>query len=85
MIALCAQAKSIGKEQKLPQNIAHRGFKAEHPENTLRAFKAAIEDAGAHAIETDIHLSRDNVVILSHVSKIRGDIRLVLTRDRIRT
>lgn len=32
----------------------------------MRAFEGAIE-VGAHAIETDIHLSKDNVVVLSHV------------------
>ena len=32
----------------------------------MEAFKGAIE-VGAHAIETDIHLSKDGVVVLSHV------------------
>jgi phosphatidylglycerol phospholipase C len=52
---------------KLPQTIAHRGYKAAYPENTLAGFKAAV-DVGAHALETDIHLSKDKVVVLSHVS-----------------
>ena len=52
---------------KLPQAIAHRGFKAQYPENTLLAFSKAVE-AGAHALETDIHLTKDGVVVLSHVS-----------------
>src|SRR5690606_6879367 len=51
--------------RRLPQAIAHRGFKARYPENTMAAFSAAI-DAGAHALETDIHLPSDGVVILSH-------------------
>jgi glycerophosphoryl diester phosphodiesterase len=50
-----------------PQCIAHRGYKAAHPENTMGAFKGAV-GVGAHAIETDIHLSKDGVVVLSHVS-----------------
>lgn len=33
----------------------------------MGAFVGAVE-AGAHAIETDIHLSSDGVVVLSHVS-----------------
>lgn len=33
----------------------------------MRAFTEAV-DAGAHALETDIHLSKDGVVVLSHVS-----------------
>src|SRR4051812_10458973 len=53
-------------KRRLPQCIAHRGYKAENPENTMQAFKAAVEKGRAHAIETDIHLSKDNVVVLSH-------------------
>ncbi|KAH8687594.1 PLC-like phosphodiesterase, partial [Tricladium varicosporioides] len=49
-----------------PQAIAHRGYKAAFPENTMGAFKGAVE-VKAHAIETDIHLSKDGVVVLSHV------------------
>ena len=45
--------------------IAHRGFSARHPENSLKAFEAAIA-AGADAIETDMHLSRDGVPMCSH-------------------
>lgn len=50
----------------MPQCIAHRGYKAENPENTMCAFRAAIEKGRAHAIETDIHLTKDNIVVLSH-------------------
>lgn len=53
-------------QKRLPQCIAHRGYKAENPENTMCAFKAAINNGKAQAIETDIHLSKDNVVVLSH-------------------
>lgn len=45
--------------------IAHRGFSARHPENSLKAFEAAIA-AGADAIETDVRLSRDGVPMCSH-------------------
>ncbi|KAL1878790.1 hypothetical protein VTK73DRAFT_7547 [Phialemonium thermophilum] len=50
---------------ELPQTIAHRGYRAAYPENTLAAFRAAIA-VGSHALETDLHLSRDGVVVLSH-------------------
>ena len=53
--------------KRKPQAIAHRGYKAKFPENTMGAFKGAVE-VGAEAIETDVHLSRDGVVVLSHVS-----------------
>lgn len=49
----------------LPQTIAHRGYKAAFPENTMAAFRSAVE-IGAHAIETDLHLSKDGVVVMSH-------------------
>lgn len=53
-----------------PQAIAHRGYKAAYPENTMGAFKGAVE-VGAHAIETDIHLSKDGVVVLSHDATLK--------------
>jgi len=65
MSAGFTQARTVGK-RKLPQSIAHRGYSAENPENTMCAFRAAIEKGRAHAIETDIHLTKDNVVVLSH-------------------
>ena len=38
-----------------------------YPENTMAAFKGAI-DASVNALETDTHLTKDGVVVLSHVS-----------------
>lgn len=32
----------------------------------MGAFRGAVE-VGAHAIETDVHLSRDGVVVIAHV------------------
>ncbi|KAM0255148.1 hypothetical protein ACHAQJ_006071 [Trichoderma viride] len=51
--------------RRIPQTIAHRGFKASFPENSMAAFRAAVE-VGAHALETDVHLSKDGIVVLSH-------------------
>lgn len=51
----------------LPQAIAHRGYKALFPENSMGAFEGAVS-VGAHAVETDLHMSSDGVVVLSHVS-----------------
>ena len=52
--------------QVFPQAIAHRGYKTKYPENTMGAFVDAVR-AGVHAIETDLHLSRDGIVVISHV------------------
>ncbi|KAH7132346.1 Tubulin/FtsZ, GTPase domain-containing protein [Dendryphion nanum] len=60
-----ALARKDVSGNRRPQAIAHRGYKAKFPENTMGAFKGAV-NVGAEAIETDIHLSRDGVVVLSH-------------------
>ncbi|KAI1980978.1 hypothetical protein LOZ53_005775 [Ophidiomyces ophidiicola] len=54
----------------MPQTIAHRGYSSKFPENSMNAFKHAI-DVGANAIETDVHLSRDGVVVLCHDSTLK--------------
>ena len=48
-----------------PTVIAHRGFSASAPENTLPAFQSAI-DAGADMIEFDIRLTRDKQFVVIH-------------------
>ena len=52
-------------EGDYPRVIAHRGFPLDHAENTLGAFQAAL-DAGADILETDVHLSKDGVVVVAH-------------------
>lgn len=46
-------------------NIAHRGYSGKFDENTMMAFKKAIE-YGADGIETDIQLSKDGVPVIIH-------------------
>ncbi len=48
-----------------PIVYAHRGASAELPENTLEAFARAIE-VGADVVETDVHVTRDGRLVLSH-------------------
>jgi glycerophosphoryl diester phosphodiesterase len=43
----------------------HRGARGLKPENTLPSFEAAL-DAGVDSIETDVHLTRDGVPVLTH-------------------
>jgi len=50
---------------KRPWIIAHRGASAYEPENTLRAFRRAMEQ-GAELSELDLHLSKDGVLIVMH-------------------
>lgn len=48
-----------------PLIIAHRGASAYAPENTLAAFEKAIE-MQATVIETDVHQTKDSVLVLMH-------------------
>lgn len=48
-----------------PLVIAHRGFSHVAPENTLSAFRAAL-DIGADGIETDVQLTRDGKMVMHH-------------------
>lgn len=48
-----------------PILVAHRGYAARHPENTLAALAAALE-AGAPCVEIDVQLTKDRVPVLFH-------------------
>jgi glycerophosphoryl diester phosphodiesterase len=45
--------------------LAHRGYHARHPENTMDAFAAAARE-GVDGIETDVRLSVDGAPMLVH-------------------
>lgn len=44
---------------------AHRGFSEKYPENTMEAFKAAVE-LGVDQIETDVRITADGQLVLHH-------------------
>jgi glycerophosphoryl diester phosphodiesterase len=48
-----------------PRLLGHRGACAERPENTLLSFAHALE-IGVDAIETDVHMTADGHVVVSH-------------------
>ena len=48
-----------------PVNLAHRGASLQAPENTLEAFRLALEE-GAGGLELDVHTSRDGEVVVIH-------------------
>ncbi len=50
-------------------NYAHRGFSGCYPENTMLAFRKAIE-AGCEGIELDVHLTKDDKVVIIHDAAI---------------
>lgn len=59
-----------------PLVIAHRGASWDEPENTLRAFRRAIE-IGADYVEFDVRATRDGVPVVTHdpILSSFGDLR----------
>src|SRR5205085_484498 len=57
-----------------PITFAHRGARIDEPENTIAAFRRALE-AGATGLETDAWLSADGEVVLAHDDVIRRGLR----------
>ena len=66
--------------------FAHRGASAYAPENTLEAFKMAV-DMGAHGVELDVHICRSGELVVTHdetverVSDGRGWVRDLTLSD----
>lgn len=57
------------KEGLLMKIVAHRGASGYCPENTLAAFKKAVE-VNVDSIELDVRLSKDGVPVICHDAKI---------------
>ncbi len=53
----------------VPQVVAHRGASEAVPEHTLAAFRQAI-DVGSGALECDVRLTRDGVLVCVHDRRI---------------
>lgn len=51
--------------------VAHRGFSGLAPENTLAAFRMAIEQPYVHMIELDVHLSKDEIPMVIHDGSLK--------------
>jgi glycerophosphoryl diester phosphodiesterase len=63
-----------------PLVIAHRGFSARYPENTLAAIEAAI-DLGVDFVEIDVQETRDGRLVVFHDYRLD---RLCRVRGRLR-
>ena len=50
--------------------VAHRGYSARFPENSLLAFEQAIA-AGADWVETDVRMTRDGILVCWHDPDLR--------------
>jgi glycerophosphoryl diester phosphodiesterase len=54
----------------LPMIAAHRGGGVSNPENTLMAFRAAVNEYGIQICETDLWMTADGHLVYSHDSTI---------------
>lgn len=74
-------------------HISHRGGSDEGPENTLFAFEHSISDCNTDMLETDVWLTKDNLLVVMHdenlmhicgVNKLIGELNyadLPMTKD----
>jgi glycerophosphoryl diester phosphodiesterase len=60
----------------------HRGARAVLPENTLPAFRHAIE-VGADVLELDVHVTKDDQLIVTHDPQISRDTCLTPSGTRV--
>ncbi len=80
-------SQAPGRKKRI-KVAAHRGASGYAPENTLDAFRLALE-MGVDCIELDVHMSRDGAIVVIHDSRVdrttnrRGAVR-DLTLDEIR-
>ena len=49
--------------------FAHRGYSAKYPENTMAAFRAAM-NFSVDGIELDVHMSKDGHIVVIHDEKV---------------
>ena len=69
-------------EGELPLIAAHRGGGDNNPENTMLAFREAVNTIGVDIIESDLYLTRDGYLVYNHDSyidetcNVNGDIPL---------
>lgn len=63
-----------------PITFAHRGARLEEPENTIPAFRRALEE-GATGLESDAWRSRDGQVVLVHDGTVGRALRRRKVRD----
>jgi glycerophosphoryl diester phosphodiesterase len=69
-------------EGELPMIAAHRGGGDNNPENTMLAFREAVNTIGIDIIESDLYLTKDGYLVYNHDSyidetcNVNGDISL---------
>ena len=56
----------IKEEDSIPMLAAHRGGSLNNPENTLKAYKAAVNEYHIDIIESDLWMTKDEHLVYSH-------------------
>lgn len=69
---ICASLQSYALLPKQIEVIGHRGARSILPENTLPALKYAF-DLGVDAVEIDVNVTKDNVVVVHHDQMINPE------------
>ena len=57
-------------EGHLPMVAAHRGGGVSNPENTMLAFREAVNTFGVEIIESDLYLTKDGYLVYNHDSYV---------------
>lgn len=72
----------VQKRGELPMIAAHRGGGDNNPENTMLAFREAVNTIGIDIIESDLYLTKDGYLVYNHDSyidetcNVNGDLTL---------
>ncbi len=70
------------KKGELPMIAAHRGGSINNPENTMLAFREAVNSIGIDIVESDLYLTKDGYLVYNHdayideTCNVNGDITL---------
>lgn len=77
----------VVKKGELPMIAAHRGGTDNNPENTMLAFREAVNTLDVDIIESDLYLTKDGYLVYNHDSyidetcNINGDMTLDQVED----
>ncbi len=70
----------VKKDGELPMIAAHRGGSINNPENTMLAFREAVNNIGIDIVESDLYLTSDGYLVYNHdayideTCNVNGDI-----------
>jgi glycerophosphoryl diester phosphodiesterase len=82
IVLTMVQTASAKISEKKLEIQGHRGARWTRPENTLPAFQYALEN-GVSTLELDMHVTKDNVIVVTHDPYISEDVCLDPNAQRI--